>query len=84
LVLLVRIRCKVLDEGVDLVDQPLAACIERRGVERRIAVDAVEGVFGEDSTKRSRDRNAAFGIDLIGECGDKLVHLPLMRARTDQ
>src|SRR3990170_4611536 len=77
LIFLVGIRCEVLDEGVDLVDQALAAGVERRRIEGGIAVDAVEAVFGQDCAERSRDRNAAFGVDLIGECRHKLVHLPL-------
>src|SRR4029079_9873290 len=51
LVLLVRIRCEVLDQRVDLVDEPLTAGIERRRIERGIAVDAVEAVFGENGAK---------------------------------
>ena len=81
LILLVGIRSEVFDQGVDLVDQPLAAGVERGGIQRRIAIDAVEPVFGQDCAERSRDRDAAFGVDLIGECRHKLVHLPLMRTR---
>src|SRR3990170_5594752 len=61
LIFLIRIRCEILDQRVDLVDQSLAAGVERRRIERRIAVDAVEAVLGEDCAERSRDRNAAFG-----------------------
>src|SRR4029079_631057 len=51
LVLLVRIRCEVLDQRVHLVDEPLPAGIERRRIERGIAVDPVEAVFGENGAK---------------------------------
>ena len=77
LVLLVGVRGEVLDERVDLVDQALAAGVERRRIERGVAVDAVEAVLGEDCAEGIRDRNAAFGVDPIGECLHKLVHLPL-------
>src|SRR6187402_741113 len=55
LVLLVRVRREVLDQCVDLVDEPLASGIERWRIERRIAIDAVETVFGENCAERSRD-----------------------------
>ena len=77
LVLLVGIRSEVFDQRMNLVDKTLAAGVECGRVERRITVDAVEAVFGEDSAERSRDRNAAFGVDLVGKGRDKLVHLPL-------
>jgi hypothetical protein len=77
-VALVGIGRQILDKAVDLVDQPLAACIERRCIERWIAINALKAVFGEDCAKGGWDRNAALGVDLIGECRDKLVHLPLM------
>src|SRR5262245_24461425 len=41
LILLVGIRGEVLDERVDLVDQALAAGVERRGIEGGVAVDAI-------------------------------------------
>src|SRR5262245_41954405 len=77
LVFLVGIRGEVLDERVDLVDQALAAGVERRRIEGGVAVGAVETVLGEDCAEGSRDRTAAFGVDPIGECRHKLVHLPL-------
>src|SRR5262245_43581091 len=77
LVLLVGIRGEVLDKRVDLVDQALAAGVERRRIEGGVAVDAVETVLGEDCAEGNGDRNAAFGVDPIGECRHKLVHLPL-------
>ena len=52
-------------------------------IERRITVDAVEAVLGEDCAERSGDRNATLGVDLVGECRDKLVHLPLTRFEAD-
>jgi hypothetical protein len=40
---------------VDLVHEPLSTGIECRRIERRIAVDAVETIFGENGSERSRD-----------------------------
>src|SRR5262245_41505425 len=77
LIFFVRVRGKALDEGVDLVDQTFAAGVERRRIEGGVAVDAIEAVLGEDCAEGSRDRNAAFGVDPIGESRHKLVHLPL-------
>ena len=77
LVALVRIGRQTFDKAVDLVDQPLAACVERRRIERRIAINAVKAVLGEDCAERCRNRHSAFRVDLICECRDKLVHLPL-------
>ena len=62
MVALVGIRRQVLDERVDLDDQALAAGVERGRIERGIAVDAVEAVFGEDCAERGRDGDAAFGV----------------------
>src|ERR1700704_4565047 len=42
MVALVGIRRQVLDQSVDLVDEALAASVERGCIERGIAVDAVE------------------------------------------
>ena len=58
LVLLVGIRREVLDERVDLVDEALSAGVERGRIERGIAVDAVEAVFGENRAERSRKLGA--------------------------
>jgi hypothetical protein len=51
---------------IDLVDEALTAGVERRRIERRIAVDAVEAVLGEDGAERSGNRDATFGVDLVG------------------
>ena len=83
LIALIGIRREVFDQIIDLVDQTLAAGVERGRIKRRIAVDAVEPVFGQDCAERSGDRDAAFGVDLVGECRHKLVHLPLMRIEAD-
>jgi hypothetical protein len=48
MVALIRIGWNFLDKAVDLVDQPLASCIECRRIERRIAINAVKAVLGED------------------------------------
>jgi hypothetical protein len=48
MIALVRIGRQILDKAVDLVDQPLASCVERRRIERRIAINAVKAVLGED------------------------------------
>jgi hypothetical protein len=48
MIALVRIGWNFLDKAVDLVDQPLASRIERRRIERRVAINAVKAVLGED------------------------------------
>src|SRR6476619_1395281 len=77
LVALVRIGRQTFDKAVDLVDQPLASCVERRRIERRVAINAVKAVLGEDCAERCRNGDSALRVDFIGESRDKLVHLPL-------
>src|SRR5262249_946915 len=77
-VTLVRVRSEPFDQPVDLVDQPLAAGVERGRIKRRIAINAVKTVLGEDCAEGSRNGDAALGVDLICKCRHKLVHLPLM------
>src|SRR5262245_40356326 len=77
-VALVRIGRQTFDKAVDFVHQPLAASVERRRIERRIAINAVKAILSEDAAERCRDRDSAFCVDLIGESRNKLVHLPLL------
>jgi hypothetical protein len=69
-------RLDPVKQRVDLVDQLLAAGVQRGVVERRITVDSVEPVLGEHGAERCRNGNPSLGVDLVGECGHKLVHLP--------
>ena len=78
MIALVRIGCEPFDQAVDFVDQALTSSVKRGRIKRRIAINAIKAVLGEDCAERSRDRDAAFRVDLIGECGHKLVHLPLL------
>src|SRR5579864_2390362 len=58
----------------------MAAGIERRPVERRIAVQAVEAVARQHRAERRRHRNATFGIETQHVMGHKPVHLAPPRA----
>ncbi len=61
-------------QRVDLGQKPVAPAIERRGVERRIGVDALEAVLRQNLTVRRRDRNAALGVEAVREMGEESVH----------
>src|SRR5262245_22752020 len=75
LVPLVRIVRQTCEKPIDLLCKALAACIERRSIERGVAVDAPGiAIALEHGSEWGRDRHARLGIDLVGEGGDKAVH----------
>src|SRR4029077_9824893 len=51
-----RIRWKACDQRLDFSEQRIAARVERRAVEGRIAIEALETVAREHCAKRRRDR----------------------------
>src|SRR5512147_1666872 len=55
LISLIGIGREVLDKVIDFVDEALTARVERWRIERRIAINAVKAVFGEDSAEGSWD-----------------------------
>ncbi len=57
----------------DLGQKPVAPAIERRNVERRIGVDALEAVLRQNLAERGRDRNPALGVEPVGEVGEETV-----------
>src|SRR6185369_1193993 len=79
LVALVRIIRQAVEKPVDLARKALAACIERRSIERGVAVDAAGGALRvavalEHGAEGGWDRDPALGVDLVRECRDKAVH----------
>ena len=77
LVALVRIVRQAIEKPVDFLRKALAACIERRSVERGVAVDAARiAVALQNGAEGRRHRDAALGVDLVRECRDKAVHPP--------
>ena len=69
-------------QRVDLGQKPVAPAIERRRVERRIGVDALEAVLRQNLPERRRDRNAALGVEAMGEMGEETVHGAPRRAQS--
>jgi hypothetical protein len=67
LIALIGVRREVFNERIDLMDEALAAGVERRRIKRWIAINAFESVFGENRTERCGDRDSALGVDPIRE-----------------
>src|SRR6185436_13403578 len=83
LVALVRIIRQAVENPVDVLRKSLAACIERRSIERGVAVDAAGvAVAFEDAAERRGHGNPALGVDLVDVRRDKAVH-PVARASPD-
>src|SRR5262245_44675105 len=74
LLALLRIGRKARDQRLDLLEQRVAAGIERRTVERRVAVEAVEAVAREHCTKGRRNRHTSLGIEAQRVMGHETVH----------
>src|SRR5262249_37541465 len=74
LLALLRIRWKASDQRLDFLEQCIAASVERRPVERRIAVEALETVARQDRAEGRRDRDPALGIEAQRIVGHEAVH----------
>ena len=61
-------------QRIDLRQQPVAPAVERRLIERRIDVDALEAVLRQRLTEGRWNRDAALGVEPVGEMGEKAVH----------
>src|SRR6185295_6952189 len=74
---------QAVENPVDVFRKPLAACIERRSIERGVAVDAAGiAVAFQDGAEGCGHRDPALGVDLVDVCRDKAVH-PVARASPD-
>src|SRR6516165_1563435 len=76
LLALLRIGREPRNQGLDLLQQCVAAGIERRTIERGIAVESLETVAREHRTERGWDGHPRLGVEPQGEVGDKPVHDP--------
>src|SRR5262249_16083737 len=74
LLALLRIGRKARDQRLDLLEQRIAAGVERGPVERRIAIEALEAVAREPRGDRRRDPPRAFGIGAKRVGGQEAVH----------
>ena len=63
LLALLRIGRKARDQSLDFPEQRVAAGIERRTVESRIAIEPLESVARENGAERGRDRDPPFGVE---------------------
>ena len=74
LLALIGIRRVVADQRLDLGQQRIAAGVDRRPIQRRMAVQAVEAIAGEHRAERRRYRNAALGVEAKRVVRDKAIH----------
>src|SRR5262249_30613973 len=65
---------KTRDQRLDLLEQCIAPGVERRSIERRIAVKSFEAVAREHRAKRRRNRHPPLGIETQGVMGHEAVH----------
>ena len=68
----------------DLGEQRIAAGIERRPIERGIAIETVEAVACQHRAEGSRHRNAALGVQTEHVVGHEAVHLAPRRAASHE
>ena len=61
-------------QRVDLRQELQAAAVERRRIERRIGVDAVESVLRQRLPERRRNRDPPLGVEAVGEMREESVH----------
>ena len=61
-------------QRVDLGQQLQAPAVERRLIERPIGVDALEAVLRQNLPERRGDRDAALGVEAMGEMGEEAIH----------
>src|SRR5262249_19947537 len=71
---LLRIGRKPRDQALDLFEQRIAASIQRRPIECRIAVETFEAVAREHGTKRRRDRDPPLGVETQRVVRHEAVH----------
>src|SRR5262245_20600285 len=67
MIVFIGIGSEITHQALDLVDQALAAGVERGSIERGVAVDPLKTVFGENRAEGGGHRNPAFGVNPIGE-----------------
>src|SRR5207248_11301817 len=73
---------KARNQTLDLLEKGIAASIERRPVECRIAVQAGKSVAREHRPKRRRDGRAPLGVEPNRVVRDEAVHVAPGRHRT--
>src|SRR5690606_5115540 len=75
LVPLVRILREMGEKIIDFLRKSLAARIERRRIERGVAIDSASiAVALEHGAKGCRNGNSSFCVDFVRECRDKAIH----------
>ncbi len=61
-------------QRIDLRQELVAPAVERRRIERRMDVDALEPVPRQRLTEGCRDRDPALGVEAVGEMREEAVH----------
>ncbi len=72
----VRIRRQRRQKRIDLVPKHVAACVQSRRVERRMDVEPLESIPGQDGPEGCGDRHTTLRIQLVRKIGHEAVHWP--------
>src|SRR5690349_11105799 len=75
LLALFGIRRVTGNQRLDFCQKRVATGIERRSIERRIAIEPIEAIARQYRSERCRYRNASLGIETEHVVGHELVHL---------